>query len=108
MMTRTLILALSLTVTALPAAAQTEVKTAAVQTGDLDLTNAADLQRLDTRLNSAARSVCRTGVRGVAERTRQAECVAATLARTTPQAERAIAGAQGKTQLALLMAHAPR
>lgn len=108
MMTRTLILALSLTVATVPATAQTEGATAAVSTAGLDLTRAADRERLDTRVKSAARRLCRSGLRGTAENARQSACVAAALANATPQAERAIAQAQGGTQLALLMVEAAR
>ena len=108
MMTRTLILALSLTAAAAPAAAQTEGATAAVSTHDLDLTRATDRDRLDTRLKSAARRLCQSGLRGTAENARQSACMAAALASAAPQAERAIAQAQGGTQLALLMVEAAR
>jgi UrcA family protein len=108
MMTRTLILALSLTVATVPAAAQTEGATAAVSTAGLDLTRAADRERLDTRVKSTARRLCRSGLRGTAENARQSACVAAALANAAPQAERAIAQAQGGTQLALLMVEAAR
>ena len=108
MMTRTLILALSLTVATVPAAAQTEGATAAVSTAGLDLTQAADRERLDTRVKSAARRLCYSGLRGTAENVRQSACIAAALASAAPQAERAIAQAQGGTQLALLMVEAAR
>ncbi|MGH6633595.1 UrcA family protein [Sphingopyxis sp.] len=108
MMTRTLILALSLTVAAVPAAAQTEGATAAVNTNDLDLTHAADRARLDMRLKNAARRVCQSGLRGLAEAARQSACVSATLANAAPQTERAIAQAQSGTQLALLMVNIAR
>lgn len=108
MMTRTLTLALSLTVATVPAAAQTEGATAAVSTAGLDLTRTADRERLDTRVKSAARRLCRSGLRGTAENARQSACVAAALANAAPQAERAIAQAQGGTQLALLMVEAAR
>lgn len=108
MMTRTLILALSLTVAAVPAAAQTEGATAAVSTNDLDLTRAADRDRLDTRIKSAARRLCQTGLRGTAEDARKSACIAAALADAEPQADRAIAQARGGTQLALLMVKADR
>ena len=108
MMTRTLILALSLTVATVPAAAQTEGATAAVSTAGLDLTQAADRGRLDTRLKSAARRLCQSGLRGTAENARQSACIAAALANAAPQAEQAIAQAQGGTQLALLMVEAAR
>lgn len=109
MMTRSLILAFSLTVAATPAiASETENKTVAVHVDDLNLTRAADRERLDIRVRSAARSVCRSGTRGLAEMTRQAECVAAAIARAEPLAERAIARAQDGTRLALLMVNAAR
>lgn len=103
MMTRTLILALSLTAVTMPAAAQAEDKVATVRIGDLDLNRANDRDRLDTRLKNAARSVCNTGLRGTAENSRRAACISAALAQAEPQAKRAIAQAQGGTQLALLM-----
>ena len=108
MMTRTLILALSLTIASAPAAAQAEGATAHVSTAGLDLTQAADRERLDTRVKSAARNLCRTGLRGTAENARQSACIAAALANTAPQTERAIAQAQDGTQLALLMMPAAR
>jgi UrcA family protein len=108
MMTRTLILALSLTAVAMPVAAQAEEKAATVRIDNLDLTRATDRDRLDSRLKSAARSVCNTGLRGTAENSRRAACVSAALAEAGPQAQRAIAQAQGGTQLALLMIGAAR
>jgi UrcA family protein len=109
MTTRTLILALSLTIAATPAMAADTEKVAAVRIDDLNLTRAADRERLDIRVKSAARSVCRSGIRGLADMTRQSECVAAAIARAEPQAERAIArAADGGTQLALLMVDAAR
>ncbi|WP_422060883.1 UrcA family protein [Sphingopyxis sp.] len=103
MMTRTLILALSLTAAAVPATAQTESATAVVRIDNLDLTRPADRERLDARLKSAARAVCYSGLRGTAETGRTAVCVSAALAQAEPQAKRAIVQAQGGTQLALLM-----
>ena len=108
MTTRTLILALSLTAAAVPATAQAEDKAAAVRIDDLNLSRAADRIQLNTRLKSAARSVCYTGLRGTAENSRRAACVSAALAQAEPLAERAIAQSQGGTQLALLMISAAR
>jgi UrcA family protein len=109
MMTRTLILALSLTIAATPAiASESEHKTAAIRIDDLNLTRATDRERLDVRVKSAARSICRSGARGLAAMTRQSECVAEAVARAEPQAERAIARAQDGTQLALLIVDAAR
>lgn len=108
MMTRTLILALSLTAVAVPVAAQAKDETTAVRINDLDLSRTTDRDRLNMRLKSAARSLCGTGVRGVAENGRRAACVSAALAEAEPHAQRAIAQAQGGTQLALLMVSTAR
>ncbi|APZ97321.1 hypothetical protein BWQ93_01545 [Sphingopyxis sp. QXT-31] len=101
MMTRTLILALSLTA-AVPAIAA-EGQTAEVRIADLDLSTAKGQQRLETRVKSAARSLCNAGIGGTAERARETQCIADALAAAKPQADRAIARAAGGTQLALLM-----
>lgn len=103
MMTRTLILALSLSVAVVPAAAWAEDKTATVRIDDLDLTRTTDRERLDTRLKSAARSVCQTGARGAAENSRRAACISDALAQAEHQTRSAIAQAGRGTQLALLM-----
>lgn len=108
MMTRSLTLALSLAISAMPAAAQTGSKAAEVHVDDLDLTQATDRERLDFRLKTAARSVCYTGLLGAAERARLSGCISGTLARAKPHAARAIAQAQGGTQLALLMVQTPQ
>ncbi|WP_332820236.1 UrcA family protein [Sphingopyxis sp.] len=109
MLTRTMILALSLTIGGLPAvAAETESASATVRVDDLDLTRATDRERLDVRLKNAARRVCHSGLRGLTEATRTSLCVSAALAHAEPQAARAIAQAQGGTRLALLMVQAAR
>ena len=108
MMTRTLILALSLTTVAMPATAQAKDETAVVRIDDLNLARAADRDQLNTRLKSAARSVCDNRTRGAAENGRRAVCVSAALAQAESHAQRAIAQAQGGTQLALLMVSAAR
>lgn len=107
MMTRTLILALSLT-TAPAMAVANENRAVEVRIDDLNLTRTADRERLDTRLKSAARSVCRTGLRGAAETARQSACVSNALSSVELQAKQAIARAQSGTQLALLMVDAAR
>ncbi|WP_083734287.1 UrcA family protein [Sphingopyxis sp. KK2] len=106
MMTRTLILALSLTA-AVPAFAA-EAPTAEVRIADLDLSTAQGQQRLEIRVKSAARDLCVTGERGVAAMTRQSQCIADVMASAKPQADRAIARAEGGTQLALLMVRTAR
>ena len=109
MMTRTLILAFSLTTAAAPVmAAETGNPTIKVRIDDLDLTRPADRERLDIRLKSAARSVCRTGLRGAAENARQSACLSDALANVEPQTRQAIARAQNGTQLALLMVRTAR
>lgn len=110
MMNRALILALSLSIAATPAmATEAENKVATVRIDDLNLTHAADRERLDARLKSAARSVCYSGgLRGTAGMTRRLECITAAAAQAEPQAELAIARAQAGTELALLMVIAAR
>ncbi|AJA09055.1 Putative secreted protein [Sphingopyxis fribergensis] len=109
MMTRTLILALSLTAAAAPAmAAGNGNRTVEVRIDDLNLTHTADRERLDSRLKNAARSVCRTGLRGAAENARRSACLSNVLAKVAPKARQAIARAQNGTQLALLMVDAAR
>ena len=104
MMTRSLILALSLTAAAPVLAA--EAPTAEVRIADLDLSTAQGQQRLEIRVKSAARDLCSTGERGVAAMTRQSQCIADVMASAKPQTDRAIARAEGGTQLALLMVRA--
>jgi len=109
MMTRTLILALSLTIAATPAvAAEADAPSIAVRIDDLNLARTADRDRLDTRIESAARRVCQSGSRGTAENARQTACIADVLSHVEPQTERAIARAQGESRLALLMVKAAR
>lgn len=106
MMTRTLILALSLTTVAAPAvAAETETMTATVRTDDINLTRASGRDQLDLRIRNAVRRACQSGHRGAAESARQAACVASVMA----DADRQVAArSQGGTQLALLMVDAAR
>ena len=103
MMTRTLILALALTAAAAPIAAQAQDKVAVVRLDGLDLTRATDRDQLNTRLKTAARSVCGTGLRGTKENNRRKACVSVAFAQAKLHAQRAIAQAQGAAQLALLM-----
>lgn len=108
MKTPMIALALSLTITAAPAAAApvADHGSSEVRIDDLDLDTPRDRQRLETRIKSAARKLCGTGMRGMAERAREIECVSGAIAATQPQAERAIARAAHGTkdeQLALLM-----
>ena len=75
-----------------------------VRVGDLDLGNAKDMKRLDTRLKSAARSVCDSGsgIRDIQVLRDDAECRAHALtgARTEVAAlTRSVVG--GRTEVAL-------
>ena len=104
MKTRALILALSLTAAVAPAgAAETEKASIEVRIDDLYLANATDRERLEVRLESAARRLCHSGRRGLAESAHRSACVSEVLAGTGPQAERAIARAQNGSRLALLI-----
>ncbi|WP_168707839.1 UrcA family protein [Sphingopyxis sp. PAMC25046] len=104
MMTRTLTLALSLAVIGTPAlAGERENAAVEVRIDDLDLTRTADRERLDTRIKTAARSVCRSGLRGTAERARQSACASNAIGKAELQVERAVAQAQNEIKLALLM-----
>ena len=66
----------------------------AVETHDLDLTEADDQARLATRVRSAARRVCATNSRSIDDLRFERECMADALADALPRAERAIAEAQ--------------
>lgn len=113
MMTRTIALALSLTIAAAPAIAAppAEASTHEIRIDDLDLTSARDQRRLEIRIKSAARRICDDGIGGAAARAQQSECMTTTLAAARPQTDRAIARAQGSqngARLALLMLHSAR
>jgi UrcA family protein len=109
MMTRTLILAVSLTLGvpafATPAA---DGSTVTIHMNDLNLTSAQDRQTLDARVKRAALRLCRSKLRGTAELASQSQCVAASLAKAQPQADRAIAQAHGGVQLAAVSIRAGR
>ena len=107
MMTRTLILAVSLTVAGAPALAA-EQPTAEIRIADLDLTTAHGQHRLEARVKSAARDLCNTRDRGLSARALETQCIADVMASAKPQADRAIARAEGGTQLALLMVRPAR
>lgn len=101
-MRKTLIaLATAATLLAVPAAAQdaSEDVTITVQTGDLDLTTAADQSRLDSRVETAIRRACRSGGRDLASRRIEAACRASLAETINPSVELAIAGAN-ETRLA--------
>ncbi|ENY81409.1 UrcA family protein [Sphingopyxis sp. MC1] len=105
MIARTAILALSLALAGTPALAATadEAPTATIRIDDLKLTSAKGRERLEARVHSAARQICATSARGLAARNSENACMATALAAAKPQMERAIARADGGTQLALLM-----
>ena len=110
MMIRATILALSLAfgssaALASPASGEPRIT---VRTHDLNLNLASGRHQLETRIHDAARRLCRSDLRGVSERTIEAECIAATLATIRPKVEQAVVRAQGGRQLALLMLPLPR
>ena len=110
MMIRNTALALSLLLsgTSAIAAPAIDQPTAEIRIGDLDLATAQGQDRLHVRLTHAARNLCRTDSRRLADRVQEQQCVAAALASARTQADRAVARAQDGTQLALLMVSAPR
>lgn len=109
MITRTLILTLSLAAAGAPAvAAETETVVANVRTDDLNLTRTAGRERLDLRIRNAVRRACNSAHRGAADRADEAACVATALADADHKAARAIARAQDGTQLALLIVETSR
>lgn len=111
MITRSTILALSLAFCTAPAfaAPETDQATASVRIDDLNLASAQGRQRLDKRIDSAVRLMCRAGGRTLADRALETQCIDSALADAKPQTERAIAQAQGGgTMLALLMVKAGR
>ncbi len=105
MIARTAILAVSLALVGTPALAATaeEAPTATVRIDDLKLTSAKGRETLEARVRTAARALCATGGRSLNDRMMEADCKATALAAAKPQVERAIARADGGTQLALLM-----
>lgn len=94
---RTAFIALSLAFATTPAlaapAADGDGDSYTVRIKDLNLASPADQQRLETRIKSAARSLCRPSARSVAEMTRQAQCMTETVASAQPQIDRAVAAA---------------
>lgn len=66
----------------------------AIETRDLDLTEAGDQARLATRVRTAARRVCATNSRSIDDLRFERECIADALAEAMPLAERAIADAR--------------
>ena len=86
-----------------PALASTnsdDVRVAEVRIGDLDLSQSADQQRLTDRIARAARSVCSTGLRSLAARAAEGECVALAVNAAAPDAQSAIARASSGTRMA--------
>ena len=76
-MRKTLIaLATAATLIAVPAAAQdpSETVTITVQTSDLDLSDVADQERLESRIDTAISRACRSGGRDLASRRIEAQC----------------------------------
>lgn len=101
MITRTAIIALSLALGApVIAAPASDSATEYVRIDDLNLALASDRQRLDARIESAARRLCRSDLRGTAELALRTECIAAATNSAKAQAERAVAEADRGIRLA--------
>jgi UrcA family protein len=92
---------------ALASANGSDVATTDVRTADLDLSQSADQRRLSDRIARAARSVCSTGVRSLAARAIEGECVALAINAAQPDAQQAIARASGGTRLATIRINTP-
>jgi UrcA family protein len=71
-----------------------EPASATVETHDLDLAVPEDQARLETRVRSAARRICATNSRSIADLQFERACIADALSGAMPAAERAIAEAQ--------------
>lgn len=69
------ICAASTTAPAIASDTQDRVQTI-VRTSDLDMSNASDRARLDRRVTSAARTLCASGMRGLAAAKEVQQCVA--------------------------------
>ncbi|GGE03258.1 hypothetical protein GCM10011529_07140 [Polymorphobacter glacialis] len=74
-----------------PAAAAEAPRTAYVKISDLNLGSTADRQRLEFRVNHAARQVCRTGSDDLRSRSDEANCVDAARAGAEAQTNVTIA-----------------
>lgn len=100
-MLKTIILAAAIALPiAAPAAASDDTQSVAVQIGDLDLARTSDQQRLDRRIDAAARSICVAGARDITARLAERRCVQLARASAVPQAQRAIALASSGRRLA--------
>lgn len=101
MIIRTAILAVSLAFGAPAFAAPTDGNvTRIVRIDDLNLASAHDRRTLAARVDSAARRLCRSDLRGTAELALQTECIAAARASAKSQADRAIAEADRGVRIA--------
>lgn len=106
---RTAILALSLACGAPAfAAPASDEATVSVRIDDLDLASTNGRELLDARVMKAARRLCRSGLRGIAELALQTECIAKTVAGAKAQTEQAIAQAGHHLRLAALSVKAGR
>lgn len=90
----TLSLSASLLLSLLSPSMAGEPASVAVETHDLDLTEADDQARLVTRVRSAARRICATSSRAIDELRFERECIANALSDALAQADRVIAAAQ--------------
>ena len=74
MIVRSLLTAFALVTTAAPAVAQEQVRVE-INVADLDLSSAADHDRFETRLKSAAREACRSGYQSPGARASEKRCI---------------------------------
>ncbi len=103
-MRKTLIaFATAATLIAAPAAAETgsETVTITVQTSDLDLSDVADQDRLNNRIDTAISRACRSGGRDLASRRAEAACVDSLSEVAAPQVALAISEAASRNYAAL-------
>lgn len=104
MFVRKMLITVAAATLATPAIAQTpdEGNSTFVHVGDLDLTRNGDRDRMNNRIENAARRVCRSAMRGIAAAMAEESCIKVALAGARPQAERAIALASKTTRIAAL------
>ena len=100
-MFKTAFIAAALLTAATPAlASNTAVPQVDVRIDDLDLARATDRDRLDQRIDNAARRLCVSGARGIDAIRAEQRCIALVRAEAAPQTERAVAMAQSGRRLA--------
>jgi UrcA family protein len=101
MFTRFSVALLACAITGAPAIAQTHNDVAIqVDAQDLNLATSEGRDRLNSRVNSAARKICRSGMRGLAAVDIENRCIQVALADAQSQVEAAIANSIGNVRVA--------